>query len=144
MTNACWPPAPQAMKVPSGIPPGSGVPVVVVPERAGLVAAARRPLFRHGCRLVERRVIDARSCLQQHPHRRLLFGVGERGCIVIDAELGQRAVQDNLSLCRRDADQRAEQALAHRRQLRAFDRVSPLRHHGAAMDHHEGGRMDLP
>ena len=88
-------------------------------------------------------MIDARPRLEQHAHRRLLLDVGERGRVVVDAELGQRAVEGNLALGHRDADQRAEQALAHRRELGPLGRVAPFRHHGAAMDHHEGGRVDL-
>src|SRR5580693_4797074 len=49
------------------------VPVVVVPESAGSVGAALRPLLRHALGLVGSWMIDARARFQQIAHRCLLL-----------------------------------------------------------------------
>jgi len=75
-------------------------------------------------------MIDAGPRLQQHPHCRLLLDVGERGRIIIDAELGQRAVQGNLPF----ATAMPIKALSRLLRTDASSvrlTVSPFRHHDA-------------
>ena len=73
---------------------------------------------------VQRHVVDARPRLQQLPDCGLLLGVAERRRHIVDAERSQRRIEPDAPFGHGDADQRAEQALAHRVQFDAMGYVA--------------------
>ena len=119
------------------------VPIVVVPEAAGRVAAARRPRLGHVGRLVKRGVVDAGTRLEKLAHGRALLDLAQGRRIIVDAEFAERAVEIDPTFRHRDADQRAEQALAHRGKFGRLRRVAPLGHHLAVMNDDDCARPDL-
>jgi hypothetical protein len=84
-------------------------------------------------------MIDAGASHQQLANRRLLLVSRQRGRTIIDAELRHGLVEVDLTALDRDAEQRAEQALADRVKIDLARDVARRRHHHIAVNDHERG-----
>jgi hypothetical protein len=120
------------------------IPVVVVPESPGRTTAARRAQPGHARRFIECGVEDARARFQQLSDGGGLLGLGQARGVVVDAEAADAGLEIDLVLIHRDPDQGAEQALAHRMQVRLDRGIAPFGDDAAVLDDHDGrGRLDL-
>src|ERR1039457_1496587 len=97
---------------------GVEVPVVVVPESAWSVGTARRLLLLHALGIVNGWMVDAGACFQQISNCGPLLLFRQRRLVVINAEVIKRFVWVDLPLGYRDANQRIQQALSARVQVR--------------------------
>ena len=122
---------------------GIEVPVVVVPEGAGSVAAAFGPLVLHAIGLIGGGVIDAAAGFEQHADGGLFLLRGKGGRIVVDVELGERVVEMNFAAGNGVADKRREEALAAGVKLGASSGVAALRDDEAVLDEHDRGDANL-
>ncbi len=112
------------------------VPVVVVPERAGQVAMPFRLLAQHPIGFIRRGVVDAGSCLEQHPDRGLLLVCRERGRFIVDAQLLERVVEPQLALRDGNSNQCTREALAYGVEVGLARYVAPLGHDESIVDDH--------
>jgi hypothetical protein len=90
------------------------IPVVVVPLLTGLAGMPLGSLALHAFVLGRRLVVNTGSCRQKNSYRRCLLGGRKRLAYVIDAKLGERSVEMNLSFIVCDTEQQTRDALAHR------------------------------
>src|SRR5215470_8657650 len=120
------------------------IPIVVVPERARLVAVAR---WACGCRsmsFVQGRVINARPCLQKITDSCSLLLGAERWFVVVDPQRFYRLLKVDLLTFDGIADQRAEKTFAHRGKPRLRGCVAPFRDDHPMAHNHHSDRADLP